>query len=408
MSKFRKLVKARFIMYLSISLGNILSKWRLLFWVLIPFQVNAQLSQFSKLATLASLGSDDGNTLAYYYTKPLAYGLGNGLNSGWMFSSATQGNRFPKTKFSLSVSIRTTMITVPASDRGFDLSSIPLISHTFEQSSVAVAPTYSGYEDSYSYLNSKAELNGKPLYKFRMPGGTEKAPISLSYIQLGLGLFFDTDITVRYQPKQVSLNAINAVVPLDEFKSIEIMGASVRHGLNQWLPFGYKLPFEITIQAAATQFKSTTPVEVYFGDIGKTVGNISNQSTISAEYLAYQKINTKVTALTANAIIGKRFAYKFVGINFYIGGGIEQSNFELEAKGNYPVISYEFNMNTNAYQSVTSAITDPINLNYKTDKTLRYFGGARFNLGVLDFFVEYTKTNYSGLNFGAAVSFAAY
>jgi len=366
-------------------------------------------AQLKQLATLGSLGSDDGNTLAYYYSQPLAYGLGNGLNTGWMFSSATQGDRFPKTKFSLSVSIRSTMISVPSSDRSFNLSNIPFTSHTYYDNQNPNAPSYSGYKDSYSYLDSKAILNGEaPLYQFRMPGGSNNAPISLAFLQVGLGLFFDTDITIRYQPRQVSLNALNAVVPLDEFKSIEIMGASVRHGLNQWLPYGYKIPFEIIIQAAATQFKSTTPVEVYFGDIGKTVGNISNQSTISAEYLAYQKINTKVTALTANAIIGKRFAYKFVGINFYIGGGIEQSNFELEAKGNYPVISYEFNMNTNAYQSVTSAITDPINLNYKTDKTLRYLGGARINLGVLDFFVEYTKTNYSGLNFGAALSFAAY
>lgn len=372
-------------------------------------------AQFDQLARLGSLGAHDGTVVILRYAEPLAVGFGAGLNTGWLLSSHPQGKRYPNTKFSLSVSVRTAIVQTPSSLSRYDASwmvdtnEISLLTqHVYFNNQNPYAPSYTGAKESYSYFNSNAQINGNSLYRFRLPGGTGAREIPLVFLQVGLGLWYDTDITIRYNPSMsLNLPGASSIADVSEFGKISLMGLSVRHGLNQWLPWGYKYPFEISLQAGYTKMNTTRNVYLYVNDILELNGthNIQITNRVSADYLSCQKVLSETNAMTANLVLGRKFGWKYFGINVFAGGGVDYSQFNIALTGNYPTITYEYNSSNNVYQTVLNAVTDPINVDFVNDMNYRGFGGFRLYLGIIDFIGEFTYSQFFMYNLGVAISF---
>lgn len=367
----------------------------------------------NNLATLGSLGSHDGTVIMKQYAEPLAVGFGSGLNTGWILSSHPQGKRYPQNKFSLSVSIRTAVIQTPGSMQKYDASYLvtngvaDLVQHVRYNNEFKEPPTFTGSKESFTYLQSIAHPTGEPLYSFRLPGGSGSNQIPLVFLQAGLGLFYDTDVTIRYAP-EMNLNfpIASELADVSEFGKISLMGLSVRHGLNQWLPWGYKYPFEISLQAAYSKMKTKRKVWNYAStDFITPISTWEKQIYDSNTSLDYQNVLTETNALTANLILGKKWGGKYIGLNVFAGGGVEYSTFTIRLTGNYPVITYQFDETTNTYKVVLNAISDPINLEMENPMQYRGFGGFRFYIGMLDFTGELTYSRFLMVNLGVSISF---
>ena len=65
--------------------------------------------------------------------------------------------------------------------------------------------------------------------------------LPVPYIQAGLGLFFDTDVIVRYLPKTENQGA-----------QVDVFGIGLKHNLMQYFGLFVKLPINVSLLGSFT------------------------------------------------------------------------------------------------------------------------------------------------------------
>lgn len=370
----------------------------------VSFMATPANAQLGNIGDLLKAGKDDANRLVEAYMSPMASAFGAGLNTGWILNANAHGGFFPIPLPGFSLQARLGLTMIPTDDQRFDLTSIGL-SDNVSFPGNTTTPTIAGDDADRGQIKITQTIDIAPgvsqdvtLLDLTMPKGFGVPFFPVPMIQAGVGLIFDTDITVRYFPK----------TDFGDYGSVELIGASVKHGIDQWIPGGGLLPVNITLQAAFTQYKSSVNLDLQPLDLITDANrNQVADYSFTPGFFDQQGVQFETTAWTVNALVGKKLSLVVVGLGAYVGAGIESSNTILRVKGNYPLLVANDNtaeIVQGDYLKVTT-IADPIDLEFTGANSFRLIGGVRVSLGIFDFFGEYTLSKYPTANAGFAISF---
>lgn len=307
------------------------------------FAWNPANAQLGEIRAFLESGEANANKLAEAYTSPLPTGLSTALNSGWATGAA------PTKKLGFSIQVRAAFAAVPSSGTTFDANELGLENVTVSGSSSNTISGGSGSGQTISDLSNS--------YSFSIPGGTGVDIVPAAMIQGNVGLIKGTDITVRYIPE----------TDIGDYGSISVVGAGIKHGLNQWLPGGKLLPVDISVMAAFSQT-----------DLNATISS-------SAE----QFVNTTTETFVFNALVGKTLPF----ISAYAGVGFQTGTFNLDMLGDYTVGS----------GPAQETFTDPVSFSSDSDAAIHALAGAQFKLAIFRIFAEVTLAEYTTYNAGIGI-----
>ena len=307
------------------------------------FAWNPANAQLGEIRAFLESGEANANKLAEAYTSPLPTGLSTALNSGWATGAA------PTKKLGFSIQVRAAFAAVPSSGTTFDANELGLVNARASEGS---SNTISGGSGEGQTI---FDLAGNPI--LTIPGGTGVDIVPAAMIQGNVGLIKGTDITVRYIPE----------TDIGDYGSISVVGAGIKHGLNQWLPGGKLLPVDISVMAAFSQT-----------DLNATISS-------SAE----QFVNTTTETFVFNALVGKTLPF----ISAYAGVGFQTGTFNLDMLGDYTIESNGISQNYN----------DPVSFSSDSDAAIHALAGAQFKLAIFRIFAEVTLAEYTTYNAGIGI-----
>ena len=307
---------------------------------------------FDDLDNVLKATTEDAQTLVDAYVAPLGQSLTYSLNSGWASSAKTHK------KLGFDITFGAASPSVSDAAKSFTIADLGLK----ELSSTATtANTVFGANSSTNFTYT---LPGTSISQsLEMPGGLGDDLIMNSvptpYLQLGLGLFFDTDLMVRYVPKLKNQGA-----------ELGLFGVGFKHNLMQYFGFLDKLPLNISALASYSKM------------------NLDYQlSSVNTD----QMVNYDVDTFTIQALGSLDFPI----ISIVGGIGYGKGNVAFDMLGDYSIT---------LANGTSKTLSDPL----KSEK--EYTGthamiGARANLLFLKIFANYTLQEFNTLNVGVSVSF---
>jgi hypothetical protein len=309
-------------------------------------------------------GQTNAGILIESYVSPMAKDMGSLMNNGWVNTGATH-KRFG---FDLSVTVNTVPITssgqffTPPNTIGTNFNSTDQYSGpTPTGASTDQIPTAYGPKSWYPKFTNTSGSNAG--VTFQGPDGAPPKTGSLNYqilptIQLGFGLFKNTDIRIRYTPQET-------------FNTVKVgnYGFGLMHDLKQHIPGIKMLPFSLSVFLGYTQLKGTVDLS----------GNYAGSN---------QQGQTTSSAVTGQVIISKSLSI----ITFYGVLGYNQSSTKFDVKGTYNVNSFYSNPELSLSLPSPFTLTDPYSYSFST-KGFRATGGARLKAGPIFINGDYTFFN---------------
>ena len=196
----------------------------------------------------------DGNTrdvqrLLRGYVQPFTTGFGNGINGGWY--NTAKAHKF----LGIDIAVIANAAIVPSSGETFTFNNADYTNIKLDDTSISSAqlPTIAGSQD----------IADRPLLAFVDEEGNKVSPsissipgaglrdalndfnaVPSAMVQVGVGLFKNTDLKVRFVPKQTG----------DEYEG-SVLGFGIMHDLKQWIPFVKRLPFDVSAFAGFQTLK---------------------------------------------------------------------------------------------------------------------------------------------------------
>ncbi|MEX2639917.1 MAG: DUF6588 family protein [Balneolales bacterium] len=328
---------------------------------------NTSHAQFSDIGSMIQAGEADATILTREYLRPFGEGIGAVTNVGWV----NRAN--PHRKLGFDIQIRASAAMVPANRREFDVNTLGLQAAR-PNGTGTFTPTISGKNntgvgfDVYGTDSNGDEYN---LGDFNMPKGTGFPYIPAPMVNASVGLVFDTDVMVRFIPT-TSLYGVNG--------SVSLVGAGLKHGLNQYIPAGGLLPIDLSVMAAFTQFRIEADPNV----------RIDQSSDFD------QQLLFSANSFNTNLLVGKNLPF----ISAFAGIGFETSSTSFEANGQYPVLEVEA-----GGQQQQAVLNDPVNISYDDNSAFRALAGVRFSILILDLFADVTYSDYIVGSAGFGISF---
>lgn len=302
--------------------------------------------QLNEIQEFLNAGPGNVTALTQAYLSPLPTGLSTALNTGWTTKAA------PTKTLGFSIQVRAAAAAVPSSFQTFDATQIGL-------TGANVTP---GTSSTLSGPNTGGQNISDPLgaYSFNAPGGTGFNYVPAAMIQANVGLIKDTDITLRYIPE----------TDIGDFGEISVIGAGVKHGLNQWLPGGKLLPVDISVMAAF----STVSLDANL--------NFNPGATD-------QVVETTTESFVFNALVGKTLPF----ISAYAGVGFQTGNFELDMLGDYTIGSGAFQQ----------TLSNPVSYTQSSDASVHALAGVQLKIAILRIFAEVTAAEFVTYNAGIGI-----
>jgi hypothetical protein len=357
-------------------------------FLLIAFAGTPAKAQFNDTGDLIRAGASDANILLQEYLRPFGNGFGADLNSGWVNTARPYG----KLGFDLRVNLG--VAVVPVGDRSFNVDefefeNIERIGGPSE-SQTAFGDDVSGSTMGVYGTNPLTGMREK-ITEFTMPEGIGYPFVPAPMAQLTVGAIRDTDVSLRYMPS----------VEMDEF-SAGLFGLGVRHGLNQWLPGGFLLPVDISVQAGYTRMTSDFQLNLR----PEEGSDIYNPYQGEPEIWRGQHIDFVAEGFTGNLLIGKTLPI----LSFYAGVGFQSSSVSINSPGSYPITSFNPDYNPTdgseeTREKIIERLDDPVNINYTAENSVHALAGFRIRLAVLTISGSYTVADYPVANVGVGLSF---
>ncbi len=354
-----------------------------IFCSLNPF-VDAQINEIDFIKG----GVDDAQKLFQGYLEPYGNIFGANLNAGWYNTAKVH----KLGGFDVTVTLNTAF--APPSARTFDLSKLELDADIVGDN---FAPTVAGKRTETRpelVYNEQFDGNTVELARYTVPNGTGVSMIPLPMGQVGIGLPFGTEVTVRYLP----------TLYFGDYGNVGLWGVGGKHSIIQHIPGLKHLPIiDITAQGGYTKLR--TFANINFGADQYNPANMADIESQLSQLFLDQKIELTASAWTVNLIASQTLPV----ISFYQGIGYSNSTVELALNGNYPLPSigamgepYEGEV---IVDPETGIVKDPLSFEMKNNKDLRLNAGLRLKLGVLTIQFDYTKANYSVFTAGLGISF---
>jgi|TARA_B110000238_G_scaffold8617_1_gene8733 hypothetical protein len=298
----------------------------------------------------------DAQILLKGYVRPIAEGFGYSVNGGWFTTAKTHK------LFGFDFAIVTSAAIAPSSAETFTFNNSdysPNLQLDNSNISSAELPTFFGSQELEDRpLLAFTDNDGNSVSTSALPGsglghaiGFNAVPSAV--IQVGVGLFKNTDLKIRFVPKQAASEY--------EFSSF---GFGIQHDLKQWIPFVKRLPFDVSALVAWNDVKSKA-------------------------FLDAEDNPTQALEFTTNTFLFQILASKKLSI-FTLYGGVGASSYtsDVNLLGNYSNVS----------------MPDPISLNYKG-------GSMRANLGLtmkillFNLSADYAVQEYDTFSVTAGFSF---
>ena len=310
---------------------------------------------FDDLDAILAATTSDAQKLADAYVAPMGQSLTYSLNSGWANSAKTHK------KFGFDITIGVASPSVSDEAKSFNINALKLDEL---RSDATTASTVLGADRNTTfYYELQLPDNTTVRQNVALPGGLGDDLVMNSlptpYLQVGLGLLFDTDIIVRYIP-----NVEN------EGAEFGLFGIGLKHSLTQYLGLVDKLPLNISALAAFSkmnveyELNSANPDQMVAYDI----------STFTLQALA--SLDFPIISLVGG------FGYGKGDVNFDMLGDYTISLADGTSKSLNNPISFE-----NSYTGTNAMI------------------GVRANLAFIKLFANYTLQEFNTLNAGVSFSF---
>ena len=307
---------------------------------------------------------EDIQLLGDNYLSPFANFLQAGLNNGW-YQTAKPHNlgRF-------DIMITPSFIFIPEVDKSFTVSNADLTSLELANSSISSAstPTVFGDTDPGPSLVHKDDPTGNS--EFELPGGIGSLFSVVPMFNASVGLFKNTEVSVRYVPE--------IGIPIVDEGKFDLLGFAIKHDLTQWIPGEKVLPVDISAFGGYTQL------------------NFSQELSVGADPNDEQSLELESTAWTGRLLVSKKILF----VTPYVGFGYNGGNTTLDVLGDY---TYETEIAGIGFGEQT--ISNPISV--EEDAANGFIGnvGARFKfLGVIALSADYTFGPYDALTTGVGVS----
>jgi hypothetical protein len=314
----------------------------------------------------------DATLLFQNYAEPLFRGLGTGLNSGW--------NNTAKTKKFLHFDLRITanVAQVPTSDQSFDVTKIGLSNHlqVDPSSTTNMAPTFGGNKNGATPLMDIKDNSGSTVGTFNMPNGVIQY-VPAPNIQLTIGIFRNTDLTVRTTPT-INIGSNSG--------SVQMIGFGLKHDIIQdFAGKGKTKPFDLAIAINYNRINYNAPLNVQ-------PDNGTQPASGSSSDFSNQRVNGYFSGTNVQAIISKKLLF----FTPFFSVAYQSANTNLGILGNYPITTGS---------GVYSTVTDPVHINETSISGFRADAGFQLNLLVLRIYASVSEGQYLSANAGIGLGF---
>jgi hypothetical protein len=324
-------------------------------------QVN-QITKFFPAAAVPTGGAANVQALVSGYITPIGEDLGALGNNGWYSTAATHQ------KFGFDISVTMNTVFAKSEQKTFSPGALSGLSYDGTIPPGDKAPTAYGAETVLPKFTYTAGPNSIiPNTFFLGPGGgnvSKDIPIgslAIPTLQVGLGLFANTDLKLRYTPT----TKINGT-------ELNNWGVGLKHDIKQHFSGIKMAPFSLALLLAYSQMTATTDLSGYYTGSGQNGKGQTN-------------------GFTAQILASKSLAV----VTFYVGLGYNSSTTTYSINGVYNVDKAD--AGPGAYPLVSPVtLTNP----YKQDFTLSGFrgtGGMTLKFGPVALNGDYTLLNGKGL-----------
>jgi len=165
-------------------------------------------------------------------------------SSSWYSSAQTIG------KFKLDVSVHFNILPIPKKQKSFVITNNELLTMEIRDATSAEIPTALGGDTATFfdfYIDEEA-------YEWQAFEGIKQDIVTYPYLQASLGLWKETDLTLRYAPK-VTINT----------SSYDIFGAAIKHSITQYFrkDLNSSQPLKLAVLASYSVFN----LDLFFDEV---------------------------------------------------------------------------------------------------------------------------------------------
>ena len=327
--------------------------------------------QAQDIGQVISGSAADASKYMQSYLAP--FGKGEILNMGRGWSSTGKVHK----KLGFDFTINAQLAVIPDARQSFVFNNADYTTFKLKSSaSSAIVPSFAG-DKSFQTITVNTTVNGKNVsYEFNTPAGVGSdlknavgfVAVPLPVAQVGLGLFHNTDLKLRYFPK-TNFGDVG----------VGVFGLAVQHEFGNYLPFMKKIPL-LHISGLA----GYNSVNVRY-DLKNS--NISGSN---------QRAELTLSSFTLQGIASLKLSI----FELYTALGFTTGNANADLKGTY-TINYKDNATGATY---SNTVTDPVALKY-SNSGISSTWGLRMNIVFFKLFADYTFANYNGVGAGLSFSF---
>ena len=325
--------------------------------------VNAQL--FNGIENILLAANEDARILAEGYTAPLGKTLTYSLNSGWATSAKTHK------KLGFGLTIGSAAPFVNDADQVFTPTG--LTSMSVPSGSLPTVFGEGGDQTLvFTLLSDDIPGLGEQQYigELTLPGGLKDelplGTIPAPFVQASVGMFFDTDLLVRFVPTMEIQGS-----------TFNLTGIGLKHNIMQYFGPMDKLPINVSVLAAIS--KASFEYDLSDSTFG---GDSSNRKmTFEADTFTLQAL----------ASIDLPVISAFAGLGYNAGDS------QFDVNGDY---SIDYGI-TGIPPRI---LKDPIRVASENSGMMGVVG-ARLNLLFLKIFANYTIQEYNTLTAGISFNF---
>ncbi|MBF4983588.1 hypothetical protein FNJ87_04340 [Nonlabens mediterrranea] len=234
---------------------------------------------FAKAEFSKSQSNDLGNVLTDLllisdrYVQPAAEASVMQSSAGWYQSASSLD------KYKITVALHANALVFPSGKKNFDINNDELLNLTIRGDESTTIPTTLGGEQRTFF---DFTIDGD-LYEFQAFEGIDTGFLAYPFLQVGVGLWQETELLLRYSPN----------IKIDK-SDYAIYGIGVKHNLSQYL-FKGERPVELAFLTSYSLFDlnlSFNPYELRSDDNSPPLAVIDG-SLVDAHAVLFQLIGSK-------------------------------------------------------------------------------------------------------------------
>jgi hypothetical protein len=327
----------------------------------------------SDLASFLKAAPEDASKLITAYVQPAIEGVSYGMTGGWYTTAKAHKS------FGVDLGISLTTVFLPSSKNYFNPASLGLSSGAIFSNTTnpgSGAPTIMGPKDktTYDFIYTPEGSQTPQTFSVSGPEGLEvgkevgigEAPVPVPMIQLGVGIIKNTDLKLRYVPKQTVGGS-----------SVQMLGVGVMHDIKQHIPGIKLMPFDLSVMLAYNNVKGNT-------DLSYSGTNPNRPQSTNGE------MDYSLNSYIIQALISKKISV----LTVYGGVGYQIVKTKVDVLGDYEIESSS---------SATFTLHDPVSIDFENNG-MKLNAGIRLKFGPVYLNGDYTLQKYNTFTVGFGFS----